>query len=192
MDVSKYLHSPPLASGFKTENCFIVFIRIFICPAATPWKVNAHASPGGRGCSAMRPAHAGSSVTAAWSRVCVWMEGRVTLPPANVNVPLDSRWVDTTLLGISRQTTINTFVRFNFPLLRLDGMTRFFFLISFYWLLQGAHCESPCKSGTYGKNCSLECSCDNFVDCSPVDGMCFCKEGKVFPCISTPTDEHVV
>lgn len=64
----------------------------------------------------------------------------------------------------------------------------FFFLISHYWLLQGAHCESPCKSGTYGKNCSLECSCDNFVDCSPVDGMCFCKEGK----INIPIDEHMV
>lgn len=46
---------------------------------------------------------------------------------------------------------------------------------------QGVHCESPCKSGTYGKNCSLECSCKNFVDCSPIDGACFCKEGKAFP-----------
>ena len=46
--------------------------------------------------------------------------------------------------------------------------------------LQGVHCESPCKSGAYGKNCSLECSCDNFIDCSPMDGSCFCKEGKRF------------
>lgn len=61
---------------------------------------------------------------------------------------------------------------------------------SSYWLWppplptptpQGVHCESPCKSGTYGKNCSLECSCKNFVDCSPIDGACFCKEGKAFP-----------
>ena len=52
---------------------------------------------------------------------------------------------------------------------------------------QGSHCESPCESGAYGKACSLECSCVNAVDCSHLDGTCFCKEGEANQNITNET-----
>lgn len=53
--------------------------------------------------------------------------------------------------------------------------------------LQGDDCTIPCMAGTYGTNCSSVCNCKNDGACSPVDGLCYCKEGKqnshlVSPC----------
>lgn len=53
--------------------------------------------------------------------------------------------------------------------------------------LQGEDCTIPCMAGTYGTNCSSVCNCKNDGACSPVDGLCYCKEGKqnshlVSPC----------
>lgn len=72
---------------------FISFISVLHCPAATQWKESAHASQGGQDFTVMRPVLTDSMVMAAWSHVCVWMEGCVTAPLANVGVPPDSQWV---------------------------------------------------------------------------------------------------
>lgn len=146
---------------------------VLLChyPAATQWKESARACRGGRGCSATRRAHWVSTATAAWSRACVWMAGCVTAPLAGATVPPASR---------SDKTPLYMTFSKGYKVLYRD----FFFNNIF----QGTHCESPCKSGSYGKNCSLQCSCHNFVDCSPVDGACFCKEGiSLFltPCCRT-------
>jgi len=44
--------------------------------------------------------------------------------------------------------------------------------------LQGDDCTITCVAGTYGTNCSSICNCKNDGACSPVDGLCYCKEGK--------------
>lgn len=145
------------------------------CSAAIQWKESAHASQGGRDFTVMRPALMDSMVMAACSHVCVWMEGCVIVPPASVIVPPDSQWV--VQFGMIKLIeVINPF--FSTSAQKCSSSSSSIRFYCYFLLLQGVHCESPCKSGTYGKNCSLECSCENFVDCSPIDGTCFCKEGK--------------
>uniref|UniRef100_A0A672U6S9 EGF-like domain-containing protein n=1 Tax=Strigops habroptila TaxID=2489341 RepID=A0A672U6S9_STRHB len=53
-----------------------------------------------------------------------------------------------------------------------QGLTPMFFG------LQGDDCTITCMAGTYGTNCSSVCNCKNDGACSPVDGLCYCKEGK--------------
>lgn len=52
--------------------------------------------------------------------------------------------------------------------------------------LQGDDCTIPCMAGTYGTNCSSVCNCKNDGACSPVDGLCYCKEGKQNSHLTSP------
>lgn len=52
--------------------------------------------------------------------------------------------------------------------------------------LQGDDCTIPCEAGTYGTNCSSVCNCKNDGTCSPVDGLCYCKEGKQNSHLTSP------
>ncbi|KAL2300698.1 hypothetical protein Nmel_013583 [Mimus melanotis] len=52
--------------------------------------------------------------------------------------------------------------------------------------LQGDDCTIPCMAGTYGTNCSSLCNCKNDGTCSPVDGLCYCKEGKQNSHLTSP------
>lgn len=45
--------------------------------------------------------------------------------------------------------------------------------------LQGSHCSVYCSEDTFGDKCSQKCSCKNYLACSPIDGSCVCKEGKI-------------
>lgn len=42
---------------------------------------------------------------------------------------------------------------------------------------RGSHCENPCESNKYGKDCKESCDCQNNGDCNPINGSCNCVPG---------------
>ncbi|KAI8483384.1 Endothelial cell-specific molecule 1 [Branchiostoma belcheri] len=43
---------------------------------------------------------------------------------------------------------------------------------------RGDRCQHECAPGTFGRNCSMRCYCENNALCDPGNGSCICAEGQ--------------
>lgn len=53
----------------------------------------------------------------------------------------------------------------------------------------GFHCERPCDSGSFGKDCKEKCECLNSGSCHPTTGECYCAPGWIGSKCETKCDE---